>query len=186
MHEKKDPALATIYKHIEEVVPGFKEFEFTFWGSDRVVFSMVFNDARGNVPAVRLSDGIRLFVGLMVLVYSPNRPSVMLIEEPENGLTPTALKTFYKASRQLAFPENPANASQILISSHSPFIICEAWNGEDREFIHQFKSEKGQAVVRPFSAAVKEQHIVLAKEGDGKRTHLGLRNAEELMSGYLS
>jgi predicted ATPase len=186
MHEKKDPALATIYKHIEEVVPGFKEFEFTFWGSDRLVFSMVFSDGRGTVPGVRLSDGVRLFVGLMVLIYSPNRPSVMLIEEPENGLTPTALKTFYKAARQLAFPENPALASQILISSHSPFIICEAWNGEDREFIHQFKSEKGQAVVRPFSAAVKEQHIVLAKAGDGKRTHLGLTNAEDLMSGYLS
>jgi hypothetical protein len=39
--------------------------------------------------------------------------------------------------------------------------------------------------VRPFSEAVKEQGIVLAKEGE-KKTHLGLRNAEELMSGYLS
>src|SRR6202043_1112102 len=92
MHEKKDSALETIYKNIGEVIPGFKEFQFTFWGSDRINFSMVFSDGRGTVPAVRLSDGIRLFVGLMVLVYSPNRPPVMLIEEPENGLTPTALK----------------------------------------------------------------------------------------------
>src|SRR5438445_127097 len=52
MHEKKDPALETIYKHIQEVVLGFKEFQFTFWGSDRLVFSMVFNDARGVVPVV--------------------------------------------------------------------------------------------------------------------------------------
>ena len=146
---------------------------------------MAFEDDRGTVPAVHLSDGIRLFVGLMVLIHSPNRPPVMLIEEPENGLTPTALKAFYKAARKLAFAENPAGASQILISSHSPFVICEAWNGEDREFIHQFKIENGHAVVRRFSQAVEEQHIVLAKEG-GKRTHLGLRNAEELMSGYLA
>jgi len=185
MQEKKDPALDTIRALVQEVVPGFEEFQFTFWGADKVAFSMVFDDERGAVPAVRLSDGIRLFVGLMVLIYSPNRPPVMLIEEPENGLTPTALKAFYRAARQLAFPKNPAEASQIVISSHSPFIICEAWNGEDREFIHQFKIENGKAVVRRFSEAVEEQHIVLAKE-DGQRTHLGLRNAEELMSGYLS
>jgi predicted ATPase len=186
MQEKKDPVLENILKQIREVVPGFSEFDFTFSGSDRVAFSMTFDDNRGTVASVRLSDGLLLFVGLMVLTYSPNRPPVMLIEEPENGLTPTALKYFYKAVRTLAFSKDKMNCSQILISSHSPFIICEAWNGEDREFIHQVRIEDGQAVVRKFSDAVAQQKIVLGKDDHGKRTVLGLRNAEELMSGYLS
>jgi predicted ATPase len=186
MQEKKDPTLNTILKQIREVVPGFNGFEFTYVGSDRVVFSMIFEDNRRSVAAVRLSDGLLLFVGLMVLTYSSNRPPVMLIEEPENGLTPTALKQFYKAVRELAFSGDLKKRSQILISSHSPFMICEAWNGEDREFIHQVKIENGQAVVRKFSDAVKEQKIVLGKDEKGQRTVLGLRNAEELMSGYLS
>jgi len=186
MHEKKEPAFDNILEQIREAVPGFKEFEFTFSGSDRVAFSMVFEDSRQTVAAVRLSDGLLLFVGLMVLAYSSNRPPVMLIEEPENGLTPTALKRFYKAIRELAFATDPAKRSQILISSHSPFVICEAWNGEDRDFIHQVKIEKGQAVVRKFSDAVKEQGIVLAKDGKGNKTILGLRNAEELMAGFLA
>jgi predicted ATPase len=188
MQEKKDPVLENVFERVREVVPGFKGFEFTFWGSDRVAFSMEFEDNRGTVSSVRLSDGLLLFLGLMVLTYSSNRPPVMLIEEPENGLTPTALKLFYKAVRELAFAKDQAARSQILISSHSPFIICEAWNGEDRDFIHQVKIENGQAVVRKFSDAVKEQQIVLGKDKDnqGKRTILGLRNAEELMSGYLS
>ena len=186
MQEKKDPALQSILKQVREVVPGFKGFEFTFSGSDRVAFSMSFEDNRRTVAAVRLSDGLLLFLGLMVLTYSSNRPPVMLIEEPENGLTPTALKSFYKAVRELAFAKDPAKRSQILISSHSPFVICEAWNGEDRDFIHQVKIENGQTVVRKFSDAVKEQRIVLGKDDNGNRTILGLRNAEELMAGYLA
>jgi hypothetical protein len=36
----------------------------------------------------------------------------MLMEEPENGLTPAAIEHFYSAV-------------------HSPFVMCEAWNGEE-------------------------------------------------------
>jgi predicted ATPase len=186
MQEKKDPALENVLKQVREVVPGFKGFEFTFSGSDRVAYSMHFEDNRRTVAAVRLSDGLLLFLGLMVLTYSSNRPPVMLIEEPENGLTPTALKRFYQAVRELAFAKDGTKRSQILISSHSPFVICEAWNGEDRDFIHQVKIEDGHAVVRKFSDAVKEQQIVLGKDEKGNRTILGLRNAEELMAGYLA
>ncbi|HZR57633.1 MAG TPA: AAA family ATPase [Terriglobales bacterium] len=185
MQEKKDSALENILQHMREVVPGFKGFEFTFSGSDRVAFTMDFEDDRRSVAAVRLSDGLLLFLGLMVLTYSSNRPPVMLIEEPENGLTPTALKRFYRAVRELAFAKDPTKRSQILISSHSPFVICEAWNGEDRDFIHQIKIENGHAVVRKLSDAVKEQQIALGKDDKGNRTVLGLRNAEELMAGYL-
>lgn len=186
MNETKDSALDVILERVRSLVPGFLKFEFNSFGGDRVAFSMQFDHEKGTVPAVRTSHGLLLFVGLMVLTYSPNRPPVMLIEEPENGLTPTALKEFYKSIRELAYREDVIQRSQVLISSHSPFIICEAWNGEDREFIHQVKVEDGRAVVRRFSEAIKEQGIQLQKDKSGQRTILGLRTAEELMSGYLS
>lgn len=186
MQEKKDPALSAILDKVKQVVPGFEGFEFTFSGSDRVAVSIKFDDERGTVSAVRLSDGMLLLIGLMVLTFSPNRPPVMLIEEPENGLTPTALKSFYQAIRELAIANEASKRSQVLISSHSPFVICEAWNGEDRDFIHQVKIEEGHAIVRKFSDAVQQQGVVLGKDEAGNRTVLGLRNAEELMAGYLS
>jgi len=120
----------------------------------------------------------------MVLIYSPNRPPVMLIEEPENGLTPTALREFYGSIRDLTHRPDPSQRSQVLISSHSPFIICDAWNGEDRDFIHQFRIENGQAVVTKFSQVLKDSGITLGKDGSGKRTKLGLRAAEILMCGF--
>ena len=185
MKETEDPVLETIMVEVQQVLPNFDSFEFNFVGVDKVGFSMRFTDGRGAITAARMSHGNLIFLGLMVLTYSKNRPPVMLIEEPENGLTPAALKRFYQAVRALAFREDEAQRSQVLISSHSPFIVCEAWNGDDRDFIQQLKIEDGVCVARKLSDAIEEQGVVLAKES-GKRTSLGLRNAEELMSGYFA
>jgi len=184
MKETKDQALDTIIAEVQQVLENFEGFEFNFVGVDKVAFSMKFTDGRGSINAARMSHGNLIFLGLMVLTYSQNRPPVMLIEEPENGLTPAAVKRFYQAVRALAFREDAAQRSQVLISSHSPFVMCEAWNGQDRDFIHQVKVENGECVVRKLSDAIAQHHIVLGKDDSGQRTVLGLRNAEELMSGY--
>jgi predicted ATPase len=174
----------TIIAAVQEVLPNFEGFEFNFVGVDRVAFPMKFTDGRGSINAARMSHGNLIFLGLMVLTYSQNRPPVMLIEEPENGLTPAALKRFYKAVRALALREDEAQRSQVLISSHNPFIVCEAWNGDDRDFIHQLVVENGECVVRKLSDAITHHHVLLANDDSGQRTILNLRNAEELMSGY--
>lgn len=186
LHETAHPSLDTIRESVRQALPGFDDFEFNTVGTQRIGFSMRFTDQRQTIPAPRLSDGQLLVVGLMVLVHTDNRPPILLIEEPENGLTATVQRVFYNSVRQLAFA-NATNAStQVLISSHSPFILCEAWNGEDRDFIHQVKVEDGRAVVRKFSDAIAAQGIQLARDAEGKRTQLSLKTAEEVMSGYLS
>jgi predicted ATPase len=188
MNETRAPVLQTILEEVRGLLPTFEDFEFNVVGVDKVVFSMRFSDSRGGINAARMSHGNLIFLGLMVLAYSSNRPPVMMIEEPENGLTPAAVKRFYQAVRALAFRDDPAQRSQVLISSHSPFVMCEAWNGQDRDFIHQFKIENGQCMVRKLSDAIRDQGVTLSRDQldeQGRPIHLGLRNAEELMSGYL-
>jgi hypothetical protein len=189
MNETQDPALERIIHEVQTLLPEFEGFEFNVVGVDKVVFSMKFSDNRGSINAARMSHGNLIFLGLMVLTYSPKRPPVMMIEEPENGLTPAAVKAFYRAVRALALREDPAQRSQVLISSHSPFVMCEAWNGQDRDFMHQFKIQNGQCIVRPLSEAIRAQGVVLSRDQLDEHCrpiHLGLRNAEELMSGYLA
>ena len=178
------PALTHIVDGLKRALPDFDSFEFNTVGAQRIGFSMRFTDVRESITAPRLSDGQLLVVGLMALLHGPGRPPVLMVEEPENGLTPPVQREVYKAVRALAFGQ-PPNRSQVLIASHSPFVLCDAWNGEDREFVHQMKVEDGRAAVRRFSEAVKAQGIHLAKNADGTRLHLGLRNAEELMAGFL-
>lgn len=186
LSETRDSALTTIREKVKKIDPHFADFDFSTVGTERVAFSAVYSDPRQTVPSVRLSAGTLTFVGLITLVATSNRPPVLMIEEPENGLTPQAVKVFYEAVRDLAVNEDPAKRSQVLISSHSPFVICEAWNGDDRDFIFQVKVKDGRALVRKFSDVVAEQQIQLQKSKVGNRTILGLRNAEEIMSGYLS
>jgi len=185
MHETKDAAITKIIEEVNAVLPAFDGFEFNIVGVEKVAFSMKFTDGRGTINSARMSHGNLLFLGLMVLTYSPNRPPVMLLEEPENGLTPAAIEHFYSAVRALAFREDASLRSQILISSHSPFVMCEAWNGEDRDFIHQVKIENGQCVIRKLSEVIALNAGPLGKDKTGERTVLSLRNAAELMSGYL-
>lgn len=184
LQETKNPSLEAIVEKIRCLEPQFESFDFTFLGADRIVFSVSFKDARDTIPAIKMSSGLLLYLGLMVLTYSPNRPPVLLIEEPENGLTPKAVSEFYAATRDLAQKPDESQRSQVLISSHSPFVICEAWNGHDRDFIHQVKIVNGQSVVRRFAEAIAESGAKLQSGPDGGK--LGLKTAELVMSGYLS
>jgi len=184
--ETESPALDPIRAKLREIEPAFQDFEFSSVGTDRIAFALRYSDQRQLVPSVNLSSGTLIYIGLIVLVATPKRPPVLMIEEPENGLTPQAIKAFYQALRALAFNEAADQRSQILISSHSPFVICEAWNGEDREFIHQVKVTDGRTGVRKFSTVISDQGIHLAKDASGTRTLLSLKNAEEIMSGRFS
>lgn len=185
LNERNAPEIANMVEYIRRIEPNFDKFEFNSVGPDRIAFMVSYSDRRQSVPAVRLSSGFLLFLGLMVLVCAPNRPPVIMIEEPENGLTPQAVKVFYDAVRALAIGKTEGEKSQVLMASHSPFVICEAWNGEDRNFIHQVKVQDGAACVRSFDEVIKAHSIMLSKDESGKRTHLSLKNAEEIMSGYL-
>ncbi len=186
LDEKSDPALEMIRERVKQIDPAFTDFDFITVGTERIAFSMEYSDARQLVPASRLSAGTLTFVGLVALVATSQRPPVLMIEEPENGLTPQAIEQFYKAVRELALHEDETKRSQVLMSSHSPFVICEAWNGEDRDFVYQVKVDSGRALVRKFSEVVSAHGIQLSKSKHEGRTILGLANAKEVMSGYMS
>jgi predicted ATPase len=186
LSQADDPALEVIRQRVREVDPNFSDFDFNSVGTDRIAFSSVYTDSRSAIPSVRLSAGNLTYIGLITLVSTENRPPVMMIEEPENGLTPQAVKAFYNAVHSLAYHADENERSQIIISSHSPFVICEAWNGEDRNFIHQVKVENGQALIRRFQEVIDGHGIQLQRDDAGQRSVLSLRNAELVMSGYMA
>jgi len=185
LNETQHPALEVIYDSMRAIDPLFEGFEFNTVGTDRIAFAAKYSDDRKVITSVRLSSGTLTYLGLITLVATPSRPPLLMIEEPENGLTPQAVRSFYQAVRTLANHEDPQRRSQVLISSHSPFVICEAWNGEDRDFIHQVKVSEGKALIRKFGKVIDDEGIQLRKK-HGERTNLGLSTAEEVMSGYMA
>lgn len=183
--ETANPMLDAVVARVSDVIAGFDGFEFNAVGEDRIGFSARFADSREIIPAANLSDGTLSLIGLLVLLVNPDRPPILCLEEPENGLTPRATRAVYQAVVEAANAEAPETPSQVLISSHSPFVICEAWNGDEREFIYQVKPEEGRSLIRPFAAIIEEHGIHLGKV-DGERQHLSLNVADRVMHGYYS
>ncbi len=184
LSETEAPELDVIRRRIQEIEPAFSGFDFATVGTDRIAFAVQYSDQRGSVPSVRLSSGFLTFVGLIVLVSMEARPAVMMIEEPENGLTPRAVMALYSAIRESLEETTEDRSSQVLVSSHSPFVICEAWNGEDRDFIFQMEIREGRATVRPFSEAIGDHGTPLALDA-GERKRLSINHADYVMSGYF-
>lgn len=186
LSETGSPVLERVVDQLGSAVAGFEGFDYNTVGSDRVGFAAKFADSRGTVLAANLSDGTLSLIGLTVLLANPSRLPIICIEEPENGLTPNSTRLVYHAMREAAFPTEGAPASQILISSHSPHVICEAWNGEDRDFIYQVRPENGRAFVTPFADVIGALGLHLEKSKSGSRERLNLNVANEVMDGYLS
>lgn len=183
--ETANPMLDRVVDKVSEVITGFEGFEFNAVGEERIGFSARFADSRDIVPAANLSDGTLSLIGLLVLLVNPDRPPILCLEEPENGLTPRATRAVYESVVEAVNAKAPQMPSQVLISSHSPFVICEAWNGEEREFIYQVKPDEGRCLVRTFKQVIEDQEIHLGKV-DGERKHLSLNVANEVMAGYYS
>jgi hypothetical protein len=109
---------------------------------------------------------------------------VLLLEEPENGLTPRSTRALYETLVEVS-GKTAKPATQVLVSSHSPFVITQAWNGDERDFIYQLKVNEGLTVVRPFGQVVADSAMPLRKV-KGKRLELGLQLADDVMDGFLS
>jgi len=177
LSETESPILDEIVQRVAEGIQGFEGFGFNRVGSDRVGFSARFADKRGAVVAPNLSDGCLAMIGLVTLALTSGRPAILCIEEPENGLTPKATRVFYRTVREIADP-GVDQPTQVLLSSHSPFVIVDAWNGEERDFIYQCHPSEGMAKVSKFSEVVRDGGMLRA---DGA---LGLALAEQVMDGF--
>jgi predicted ATPase len=178
LSETQSPILEKIAEIVAEAIAGFAGFEFNHVGSDRIGFAARFIDKRGAVVAPNLSDGCLSMIGLVTLALTAVKPSVLCVEEPENGLTPKATRVFYRTIHTLAQAEPASERSQVLLSSHSPFVIVDAWNGDERDFIYQCNPTEGMAKISKFSDVVQDAGVL--RSGGT----LGLALAEQVMDGF--
>ncbi len=158
LHESEDPALENVMSFLRDAVDGFDRFEFNTTGTNEIGFSVGFSDARGVVNAPRLSSGTLTLIGFITLLVGPSLGDVVCLEEPENGLTPDSISSLYNTITTAVTAESP---TQVILSSHSPYVLTTAWNGESRGFVRHVASDNGRSVVRPLSELI-EQHGLLA------------------------
>ena len=186
MRENNPSLLAKVVSDIRGVIPSLKGISFNFVGTDGVGFSFEFDDARQSVLAPNASSGTLLLLGLVTLLNSPTVPEIACIEEPETGLTPDAMRLFLSLLITAATRADAKSRGQFFFSSHSPFVLVDAWNSTtaDRSFIKRFHVSQGRSVVEDIQSIIDrgDSGAVLQKTSNGRDT-MGLKTAEELMCG---
>jgi energy-coupling factor transporter ATP-binding protein EcfA2 len=75
------------------------------------------------IRARQASDGAILFLAFLALAYVPTPPTLLLIEEPENGIYPKKLGEVIKLLKDLAHRSDGVQLPQIIISTHSPYVV---------------------------------------------------------------
>ncbi len=73
--------------------------------------------------AQQASDGVTLFLGFLALAHLPEPPNLLLIEEPENGVYPKRLGEVITLLRQLTDRTEGVRFPQIILSTHSPYVL---------------------------------------------------------------
>jgi predicted ATPase len=95
----------------------------------RELYSIVLTDLQGSQHlASSLSDGTLRFLALAILEAGEHGPTLLCLEEPENGIHPDRIPAMIQLLRDIAVdverPVGPGNPMrQVIVNTHSPGVV---------------------------------------------------------------
>jgi hypothetical protein len=103
--------------HISGALPLLKDVRGRTQEADRHAYLEVTYSTGYFVRSGGLSDGTLTLLALSILPFLDNVPSLVTVEEPENGIHPKAIEVILESLRVM---EN----SQALVTTHSPIVVA--------------------------------------------------------------
>jgi predicted ATPase len=97
-----------------------------------------------------MSAGIRLLLFFLTLAHHPDPPTLVMIEEPENGLHPKRLGEVMRMLRGLTTGALGAPPVQVILTTHSPYLL---------DHVRLLPAEEPE-----------DQVLVFRREADGSRS----------------
>jgi hypothetical protein len=116
--DRHDRFLAWV-RHLRTALPDLEAIRTIEREDDRHRYVMLRYRGGLEVPSWMASDGTLRLLALTLPAYLPDFRGVYLIEEPENGLHPTAVDTAFQSL-------SSTYDAQILVATHSPVMLSLA------------------------------------------------------------
>lgn len=138
LQEHSQAAFARWVAHIRTALPDLDTIKSISRPEDKTRYLMLGYKNGVEAPSWVLSDGTLRLLALTILAYRPNFKGVYLIEEPENGVHPTALETIYQSL-------SSTYDGQVLTTSHSPILLNLT---KPEELLCFQKTPEGTEIVR--------------------------------------
>lgn len=75
----------------------------------------------------QMSDGVLRLLAITTLLHLERIPSLITLEEPENGMHPQLVREVVQILRELT-QRKPPNQCQVFFASHSPYVLDEFYD----------------------------------------------------------
>lgn len=103
--------------HVKTALPQVEDIDVKEREEDHHAYFSVRYAGGYSVTSSGLSDGTLRILTLTLLAYLPNAPQLVVTEEPENGIHPSAVEAILQSLESLY-------GSQVWVSSHSPVVLA--------------------------------------------------------------
>lgn len=112
-----DDAFAAIARKTRELFPTVRNVRLRTVSNSQKCLEVELVDGT-RVPAAQMSEGLLYFLAYAALPYlAPS--SILLVEEPENGLHPARIRDVMNILKEIS------KTTQVLIATHSPLVVNE-------------------------------------------------------------
>lgn len=105
--------------HLRTALPDIEGLRVMDREDDRHAYLVVRYRGGLEAPSWMVSDGTLRLLALTILAYLPDASGIYLVEEPENGIHPTAVETVYQSLASVY-------GGQVMVATHSPVMLALA------------------------------------------------------------
>jgi predicted ATPase len=96
----------------------------------------------------QISDGVLRLLAVTSLLYVDRIPTVLTLEEPENGVHPQLVREVVQILRELT-QRKPPNRCQVFLTTHSPYVLDEFYDHPEQVYcLDRPLPQAGATIVR--------------------------------------
>jgi hypothetical protein len=121
------------------------------------------------------SEGTAVYEAILQdlrIVHGPQRPELLCLEEPETGIHPRRLRWVFEKLVELAYPKDNRRPVQVLLTSHSPYLVdCFS---DLRDAVNVVEVKDGHSRVTPLPDILTHLHLENASRFVGDEWATGL------------
>jgi predicted ATPase len=134
LRDEKPAAFEKLVRRLRRLFPTLTDISISGrgWGWREVRLT------EGNGQAItfnsrQMSDGVLRLLAIASLLYLDRIPSVLCLEEPENGVHPQLVREVVQILRELT-QRKPPHRCQVLFSTHSPYVLDEFFDHPEQVY----------------------------------------------------
>jgi predicted ATPase len=166
------PVYDALLEEMKELLPHLDTIIVTQAKAGEQGIAFRFRSHRGFINASELSDGTLHTLGLLCVTHAARKHGLVCIEEPETGFHPGRLRWLFDHLVTLAYPKAGEQPVQVILTSHSPYLVNFFKDMHDAVQIVEHKD--GHTRVKPLTDILSELHIKEPSASIGDEWAMGL------------